>query len=586
MNPSDSGNRGSRSSRRASLPAHLRRIGRCAGLLAALTVLVEGAGAVPAARPDPGIRHLRPNAVPTVPTRLVRALAAQQAPGALVGRAQAAPRPGTVRTWISYDDAREGYYRQSFSLAAVGRAAEIWVSQDISFPPGDCRNASHGGSRIRVSAAQAAAMARAFDRNVYPRESAAFSVPPRRDGSRARIRDGTPQFAGDGRRLVVLVENIRDDNYYDRNGARNLSYVAGFFLPGLLELFDRNVVVIDGYDWNHRTGRTPPHEPVPGDLCTSAPGRPFLYEGVLAHEYQHLLEHYEDRDEETFVNEGLSNHAQTLTGYVRPSRSIHTSGYDVQVQCFLGGLGVQTLFNAHPRASGPSHSLTDWRDPASDRLCQYGAAYTFAEFLAGRYGRRFMKELHRENASGLSGIGRTLARLRIRTTPARLIREWAASMALDGVLDRGVALRGAPRGRYRVPTLSATIIWESALAHSRLGVPVNGSHYVRLRRADGTFVPARELQSIAFQSAGDEGATRGGALVVQLVGYSSAGRRAAAIAVVSGRRWTLSRQRLRALLGDAHDVVAAVVTFTAPTSAAARRARYTLAVNGVVQPGG
>ncbi len=60
------------------------------------------------------------------------------------------------------------------------------------------------------------------------------------------------------------------------------------------DFLDRNVMTIDAFDWLHRTGANPPDEPVPGDFCTSAPARPFLYEGVFAHEYQHLLEHYED----------------------------------------------------------------------------------------------------------------------------------------------------------------------------------------------------------------------------------------------------------------------------------------------------
>ena len=53
-------------------------------------------------------------------------------------------------------------------------------------------------------------------------------------------------------------------------------------------------MTIDGFDWLHRTGQNPPNEPVPGDNCTSAPARPALYEGVFAHEYQHLLLSYVD----------------------------------------------------------------------------------------------------------------------------------------------------------------------------------------------------------------------------------------------------------------------------------------------------
>ena len=42
------------------------------------------------------------------------------------------------------------------------------------------------------------------------------------------------------------------------------------------------------------------------------------YEGTFAHEYQHLLEYYEDLGEVNWVNEGISDWAQTLMGYVDP----------------------------------------------------------------------------------------------------------------------------------------------------------------------------------------------------------------------------------------------------------------------------
>ena len=86
------------------------------------------------------------------------------------------------------------------------------------------------------------------------------------------------------------------------------------------------MMTIDAFDWLHRTGANPPNEPVPGNNCTSAPARPFLYEGVFAHEYQHLLEHYEDADEVNWINEGLADWAQTLTGYVNPAKPITDEG--------------------------------------------------------------------------------------------------------------------------------------------------------------------------------------------------------------------------------------------------------------------
>ena len=85
-------------------------------------------------------------------------------------------------------------------------------------------------------------------------------------------------------------------------------------------------MTIDSFDWVHRTAptrRTSRYRAT----CARAhrPGR-ILYEGVFAHEYQHLLESYEDSDEFNWINEGLSDWAQTLVGYVNPSVPITEQG--------------------------------------------------------------------------------------------------------------------------------------------------------------------------------------------------------------------------------------------------------------------
>ena len=108
-------------------------------------------------------------------------------------------------------------------------------------------------------------------------------MPPDRDGSGAPATDalGLPAdyYTGDGDDIVVLIDNVRDDNFYDLNNTQEFSYIAGFFSSGLNGFFNRNVMTIDGFDWLHRTGLTPPNDPVPGDPCASAPARPALYEG-------------------------------------------------------------------------------------------------------------------------------------------------------------------------------------------------------------------------------------------------------------------------------------------------------------------
>ena len=417
---------------------------------------------------------------------------------------------GDVRTWLALDDVKGIIYLKDHTLRGIGDNIEVWVaseSDEVSsgtdFPPGDCRN----GARTQITDEQVQYLIDEFDGNIYPTESAAFSVPPERDGSAAILPGeiGLPAdyYTGQGDRIVTLIDNVRDANFYDPNNSQGFTYIAGFFYSVFNEYLDRNVMSIDAFDWLHRIGANPPNEPVPGDNCASAPARPFLYEGVFAHEYEHLLEYYEDPDELNWINEGLADWAQTLTGYVDPSLPITDVNFDAHVQCFLGYLGVETPANPNPREGGPENSLTLWGDQGDDEiLCDYGAAYTMMELLAGRYGNDFMGELHRDDDNGLAGLEKLLHGRDPRLTASQVVHDWAAMVALDGVLDDDARLvRGGSASRLRVPTLDATINWDTPEAYSEAGAPPNGSDYIRLRDAGGNYVSARQLRSLTFDGA-------------------------------------------------------------------------------------
>jgi hypothetical protein len=421
--------------------------------------------------------------------------------------AHGAPVPGEVRNWVALDNSLGALYRKGYTFRGMGENVEIWVASErrtfggvtssaTDFQDGDCRN----GVRTTITNAQVNYLIDQFDNNIYPLESAAFSVPPDRDGSHAQL--GAPFHPqGDGDNIVVLIDNVRDDNFHDLNNTQGFSYIAGFFSSQINDLFDRNVMTIDAFDWLHRTGATPPHEPVPGNNCTSAPARPFLYEGVFAHEYQHLLMQYEDSDEFNWINEGLSDWAQTLTGYVNPATPITEIGFDSHVQCFLGFLGVQTFANPNPRASGPENSLTRWGDQGDGEiLCDYGAAYTMMEYVNGQFGDDFMTLLHRGDAEGIPGLQEALDADGQTIDAMDVIRNWTLMVAVDGLIDDGARILGPYSERqFTTPTLDATINWDTPHAYDTPGAPSNGSDYVRLRNAAGTPLLGREIRSLSFQ---------------------------------------------------------------------------------------
>ena len=82
--------------------------------------------------------------------------------------------------------------------------------------------------------------------------------------------------------LVMVVYNVQDANYYD---CAETTYTAGYFAPDYIDSSGMNVIVIDAFDWANRVG---PDESEWND-DDPANDQPTLYEGVIAHELEHLL---------------------------------------------------------------------------------------------------------------------------------------------------------------------------------------------------------------------------------------------------------------------------------------------------------
>ena len=514
-------------------------------------------------------------------------------------RASSRAAVGDVKLWLALDDERGTIYLKEYRLRGIGEHMEVWVavgsdevSSGTAFPAGDCRN----DERIRITRAQVNSFIHEFDTNTYPKESRAFSIPPERDGTGALLagQQGIPRnyWRGDGSRIVTLIDNVRDDNFYDTNNSMNNPYIAGFFYSVFNNSHDRNVMTIDAFDWLHRSGPTPPDDPVPDDLCANASARPYLYEGIFAHEYQHLLEHYEDPGETTWVNEGLADWAQSLTGYAFPRKPVTEIGFDSHVWGFLGFLATQTPANPNPRLEGgPENSLTLWSDQGgAEILSDYGATYTFMELLASRYGRDFMRTLHRANANGFAGLSKALAREGVTKTPQQLVHEWLAAVALDGLLDDGATLYGAESSAYSVRTLQAIINWDSPESHASDGAPPNGADFIRLRDATDN-LGAGAIQTISFAgqptpAALDPNGVTG--WTVQLVAWDDAHTAAwyYELPLAPDGTGTLSGTAVTDTLGDYAQNVGAIVTYDDPAETISSYGRYTLTVNGHVQAGG
>ena len=425
--------------------------------------------------------------------------------GAAVAAASALESPplGTVKIWPVINLNTGGASLLNFTLRAVGEKIEVWVANNLNYPAGDCRN---DGVRNVITDAQVEYLVTEFDENMYPKMTEEFSSPPSREGDGAELEDILPAlfpegyFAGPGDKIVTLIANFQDENFLDINFP---SYVAGYHSSDINDFVNRNVMSIDSYDWPHRTGANPPHEPSTV-LCENTPAQPFRYEGIFAHEYQHLLEFWASPGEKTWVNEGLADYAITVTGYGFPERTIDELGWDSQIQTFLGWRLVQTPFNLIPQPNGgPENSLTVWDDQGGlETLADYGAAWSFMELLHTRYGPSFMTDFHNEDVNGLEGLQAVLDKYLTGKTTRELIHEWAAMVAVDRAIDDGAKLRGAAReADYQADELYAAIHWENPQAYATPGAPPNGSDYVRLRDAAGNPLDAGKITSLEFAGA-------------------------------------------------------------------------------------
>jgi immune inhibitor InhA-like protein len=425
----------------------------------------------------------------------VRALAAPAAP---------TPALGTVRQWIALDDFQGRLYRKDYTLRGVGNKIEVWVANDLAFPAGDCR--TQIASSTVITDAQVQHLITEFDNNMYPKETATFSTPPDRDGTNAVIppdaNGNGGVYTGDGDNTVALIDNVRDDNFYAFPA--NPTYIAGFFSSQFNELVDRNVMTVDAFDWLHRTTANPPDDPT-SDLCTSRPARPNLYEGTFAHEWQHLLHYYTDPFETTWLNEGLSDFAQSLTKYVDASATVFDRGADSHIYCFQGFGSVQTPFNPNPRdCGGPENSLNLWGEGNPNAvLADYGNAYSLMLYLFDHYGTDIMSRLHRDGE--LQGLPSLEAALKAAgaSTLYGVLHDFQSMTLLDKIVGdaKHSVVLGVPKSRITTPSLRSTINFDNPNINDDPGAAPNGADYVPLRDANGKVLKGRDLRSLAFTGA-------------------------------------------------------------------------------------
>ncbi|MBN1582934.1 MAG: immune inhibitor A, partial [Anaerolineae bacterium] len=197
-------------------------------------------------------------------------------------------------------------------------------------------------------------------------------------------------------------------------------------------------------------------------LSGASPGSDF-YDGVLAHEFQHMIHWANDRNEETWVNEGCSELAAYLNNY-DPG-------------------GFEWLFLADPDVQ-----LTTWAE-FGDAAAHYGNSYLFMAYFLGRFGEETMQRVVAHPANGIVGFDQVLLSYDLRFED--VFADWLIANYADNVA-------GSTQKQYHYPDHVVGPV-SVDISHDRY--PVQRSSTVHQYAAD--YIELKGEGDVAISFSGD-----------------------------------------------------------------------------------
>ncbi len=231
--------------------------------------------------------------------------------------------------WVTNSDDNSNFQVDA-NLAYVSEHVYFWVENGVDYNERDLKH-----------------LVDTFDQEIYPRDREFF-------GS-----EWTPGVDADPRLFILYAHNIGGS-------------VAGYFsssdeyLPQVREYSNGHEMFLLSAD----------HVDLREEFAYS----------VLAHEFQHMIHWYRDRNEETWMNEGFSDLAMLLNNYS------------------IGG--ADRAFVADPDLQ-----LNDWPTTPDNRTSHYGAAFMYLAYFLDRFGEDATKALVAAPENGMVSIDKVLADL-------------------------------------------------------------------------------------------------------------------------------------------------------------------------------
>ncbi|WLR48864.1 immune inhibitor A [Halobacillus litoralis] len=381
---------------------------------------------------------------------------------------EAAASNGQADANFTYDGGTKQFLNRdlkfkSFTQRAVGENVEVWVANDLSFPEGDPRDPHI------VNQEQVDQLAAEFDANMYPVATDFFGKPDSLDGTNAQLEELgiVPEgyYEGDGDNVILLIDNVKDDNYADPSYP---FFVAGFFWQTLENYMDRNIVTIDSRDWDKRLEST--------------------FFGTTIHELQHLIHSDNDGDETSWVNEGMSTFSEYLGGYGLDSGSIN----------FL--------------LDHPENSLTSWDEHVSaetgpETIADYGLVQLFTLYNYERFGQEFIRYVATNELNSIESYQQAYDEFGLNVTFNEVYQDFSTALVVDDPKFKGgkygfenIDLRDLPVEDGE--TRGKTVNFEKAKDYEKEGVPAWGTDFKEFN-----FAPGQNVESFKFNGVDFEGNT-------------------------------------------------------------------------------
>jgi len=202
---------------------------------------------------------------------------------------------------------------------------------------------------------------------------------------------------------------------------------------------------------------------ISADSGNAEPNSAF-YDGTLAHEFQHMIHWANDRNETSWVNEGMSELASQLNGY-------DVGGHDLSYM------------------QKPDTQLTTWADPSEESVSEhYGGSYLFMSYFLDRFGEDLTKAVVASDKNGIAGFDDALQQAGRSERFDDVFADWVVANYLD-------APEADAEGRYGYKTID---LFPVAVSEEYRRYPVEAQAQVSQYGVDYVRLSGSEPLTIRF----------------------------------------------------------------------------------------